>query len=544
MTRQAKINWDDENDVSDLWNFDEEEPPQEESKFSSNRDEGFSLSEGPSQEDFAQAWFDFLDKYENDPVAFAEEVLGIELMEHQKRVLRAIGQKKRRIALKSGHRVGKTMLLSIISIWHLVTKYPQKTIVTAPTSGQLFNALYPEIRTLGRKLPPFIYDLFDWLSEKITLKADPDGSFLSARTASPENGEAFQGIHSENVLFIWDEASGIDERLFNAARGSMAAPNAYQLLAGNPVKLNNTFHRAFTVNADLFEKFTISSIGLKTVDPDFIKEVADTFGPDSNEYRVRVLGEFPDTEDESYISNSSVRDARVRNVMVPPMSAVVYGVDPARQGDDRTVITRRRGLFVLEDQKTLMKKNTMQVVGEIQMMALEDQNRLVAEFKAAGLPLHSLPMVPAAIVVDVIGIGAGVVDRLLELGYNVIAVNVAETATSEPLCHRERDALWKRFKAFLDAGKCRIPDDDQLAQELTGAHYEYDSSAVLKIETKKLMKKRIGRSPDKADSAMLTLIVPQETITGFLHINRNGNIGYGAGPKGALSRSGGSPTMR
>lgn len=544
------INWDVE-DEFDPWGAiapGPERDPEAEPKFNDNTDTGFvtnSNPEGVSQEEFEGAWLAFLEKYEKDPVAFAEDILGIELMEHQKGVLRAVGAKKRRIAMRSGHRVGKTMLLSIIALWHLVVKYPQKTLVTAPTAGQLFDSLFAEIMTLSKRLPPFIRDLFDFYTDQIALKADPDGSFLSARTASPDKPESFQGIHSANLLVIWDEASGIDERLFNAARGSMAAPNALQILAGNPVKLNNTFHRAFTTNAELFEKFVISSVGLKTVDPDFIKEVGDTFGVESNEYRIRVLGEFPDTEDESYIPTSIVRAARLRSIAAPSMAAIVYGVDPARQGDDRTVITRRVGLHVIEDQKSLIKKNTMQVVGEIQQMALEDQNRLVAEFQAAGRNLLYLPPVPAAIVVDVIGIGAGVVDRLLELGYNVISVNAAETATSEPLCKRERDAIWKRARDWLEAGKCRIPDDDQLAMELTAAHYEYDSTGVLKIEGKKEMKKRVGRSPDKADSMMLSLMVPVEVITGFLKAGGpGGSMGYGSGPKGALSRASSAPTAR
>lgn len=497
-----------------------------------------------TQERATDLWLDFLEKYDENPVAFAEEVLGITLMRHQRRVLESIAKRKRRIAMKSGHRVGKTMLLAIISTWHLVTKYPQKTIVTAPTAGQLFNSLVPEIKTLMRKLPAFILELFDIQAEIIKLKADPDGSFLAARTASPENGEAFQGIHSANVLFIWDEAAGIDERLFNAARGSMAAPNAFQILAGNPTKLNNTFHRAFTVNAELFDKHTISSIGLPTVDPDFIKEVKDSFGEESNEYRIRVLGEFPDTEDESFIPTKLVKAARVRNIHTAPLSAIVYGVDPAREGDDRTVISRRVGLHVIESQKALSKKNTMQVVGEIVAMADADRDRLIQEFKHAGRPLLFLPPVPAAIVVDVIGIGAGVVDRLRELGFNVIAVNVSEAATSEPFCFRERDALYKRFKNWLEAGMCKIPDDDGLEVELTAPHYEYDSNGVLKIERKKDVKKRLKRSPDKGDSAMLTLMVPAETITGYLTAGQSGSIGFGSGPRGALSRGNHAPTMR
>lgn len=464
-------------------------------------------------------------------------------MPHQVAVLRAIAKKKRRIAMRSGHRVGKTLLLSIISVWHLVTKYPQKTIVTAPTSGQLFNALFPEIKSLGKKLPDFIYALFDWQSEEIKLKADPDGSFLSARTASPENAESFQGIHSANVLFIWDEGSGIDERLFNAARGSMAAPNAYQILAGNPTRLNNTFHRAFTTNAELYEKFHISSIGLKTVDPDFIKEVKDTFGEDSNEYRVRILGDFPDTEDSSYIGAHLVRAARSRDIQPSPLSAVVYGVDPARMGNDRSVITRRRGLHVIETQHVFNKKNTMELVGEIVALADRDRNALIEEYKAAGRSLLFLPPVPAAIVVDVIGIGAGVVDRLVELDFNVIAVNVSETSTSEPLVHRVRDELWKKGRNWLEGGKCKLPDDDILQTELTSALYSYDSNGVLKIESKDAMKKRGLRSPDMADSLLMTLMVPPGVITDFSK-GVHGAIGYGTGPKGALSRGKSSPTTR
>lgn len=497
-----------------------------------------------TQERATSLWLDFLDKYSDDPAAFATEVLGIRLMRHQKRVLNAIARKRRRIAVKSGHRVGKTMLLAIVALWHLVTKYPQKTIITAPTAGQLFNSLFAEIMTLSKRLPDFIRDLFAFYSDMITLKADPDGSFLAARTASPDNPESFQGIHSANVLFIWDEASGIDERLFNAARGSMAAPNAYQILAGNPVRLNNTFHRAFTVNADLFEKFTVCSLGLPTVDPDFIKEVKDSFGEDSNEYRVRVLGEFPDTEDESYISNALVRAARGRDIDISPLSAVVYGVDPARQGDDRTVITRRVGLHTLENQKVLIKKNTMQIVGEIVAMADEDRAKLIKEFSDAGRPLLYLPMVPAAVIVDVIGLGAGVVDRLIELGFNVIAVNVAEASTSEPFCHRERDAMYKRFRAWLETQRAKLPDDEQLAAEITAPHYEYDSNGFLKIESKKDVKKRVGRSPDKADSAMLCLMCPPELITGFLASTSMGSVGYGSGPRGKLTRGSYAPTTR
>lgn len=514
--------------LDDDWNGEGYSPPQ-------------VIPEEMSQDSVTDAWLAFIRRYENDRVSFAEDVLGTRLMRHQRDILRAADQKKRRIALRSGHRVGKTHLLAILAIHHLVCKYPQKTIITAPTAGQLFDSLFAEIMMLVKKLPEFVRELLQTYTDQITLKADPDGSFLSARTADPTNAESFQGIHSENVLFIWDEASGIDERLFKAARGSMAAPNALRVLAGNPVRLNNTFHRAFTANADLYEKFRISSLGLPTVDQDFVNEIVNEFGSDSNEYRVRILGEFPDTDDESYISNRVVRAARNRQISPPPMSPVVYGVDPARQGDDRTVITRRRGLHYIEPQLEFRRKNTMQIVGEIQQMAIEDQNRLVNEYKQANRPLNYLPPVPAAIVVDVIGIGAGVVDRLMELGFNVISVNAAENSTDEPLCARVRDALWKKGRDFFENAKSRIPDDEALQNEITAAHYDYNSTGVLTIESKKSMKKRGLRSPDKADSLFLALMAPAEL---FATVDAaSGSYGYGRGPK-TLSFGAGRPTAR
>ena len=505
----------------------------------------------PSPPDATDVFLKFIEKYRNDPLRFAQDVLNLgvgsdeELMPHQYDILDRVGRGLRgemsvvrRLALRSGHRVGKTRLLSIFAVWHLVTRYPQKTIVTAPTAGQLSGSLWPEIRVLARRLPPYIFELFDFMAEEIRLKADPDGSFTAARTASPENAESFQGQHSKNILFIWDEAAGIDQRLYNAARGSMGAHNAITILAGNPTRLNNYFHAAFTTNASIWTRFRISCEGLKTVEPDFIDEIVQTFGRDSNEFRVRVLGEFPDTEDESFISASAVRAAMERQISVPPMSAVVYGVDPARFGDDRTVITKRAGTFNIVEQIVLTKKDTMQVVGEIVNQAAKDRDKLIAEYKEHGRPLLYIPPVPAMIVVDVVGLGAGIVDRLKELSYDVTACNAAERPLSDVNCVRERDAIWKRGKAWLENGKCAIPKNTELQTELTAPHYTYTSAGELQIESKSAMKKRGLRSPDMADSLLMTLLVDSNLFTEF---NRTGPdsgkiIGYGPGPRGALKR--------
>ena len=501
----------------------------------------------PTPEELEKIWLEFVEKYEPDPVLFAEEVLGLRLMRHQRRILQAVGARARRIAMRSGHRVGKTLIMAVIALWHLCTKYPQKTIITAPSAGQLYGSLLPEIMSLSKRLPPFMRDLFQFYTDGIKLKADPDGSFLVARTADPDNPESFQGIHSANILFIWDEASGIDDRLFNAARGSMASPNAIRILAGNPTRLHNTFHKAFTTHAELYEKFHVSSMGLPTVDPDFIREVEEEFGADSNEFRIRVLGEFPETDDESYISSKLVKASRTRNILRPKMSAVVYSLDPSRSPEgngDPSVITRRYGHHYVDDQLIYRRKDTMQMVGEIQKLAQEDHDRLVREFKEAGRSLLFLPPVPVAIIVDVIGIGAGIVDRLRELNFNVIAVNASESSTDETHCFRMRDALWKKALKYLKDPLNKIPDDDLLEVELTSARYEYNSIGDLIIESKKSMRKRGLRSPDRADSLCLNLCCPPDLISSFL-TKDGGTHGFGTGPRtGGLARGGGTPTTR
>jgi phage terminase large subunit len=493
-----------------------------------------------SQEELTKLYIRWVEVYGKNAVAFATEVLGLRLMRHQRRFLWALSVGKRRIALRSGHRVGKTLSLAVAALWHLLTKYPQKCLITAPSAGQLFGSLFPEIVSLAKKLPEFLRDMLNFYTDEINLKSDPEGSFLIARTADPNKPEAFQGMHSANIMLIFDEASGIDERLFNAARGSMASPNAVRIMAGNPTRLHNTFHRAFTTHAEKNFKIVVSSLGLPTVDQDFVDEVRDEFGEDSNEYRIRVLGEFPETDDDSYISNALVKAAMARNIQKPPLSRVVYGVDPSRSPDgrgDNTVITRRYGLHYIAPQTVFRKKDTMQIVGEIQAMAQDDRDEYIREAQAVGRPLLFMPEIPAAVIVDVIGIGAGVVDRLKELGFNVIAINAAETSTDDKSCLRERDALWKRGLTWLKDARARLPKDDLLRDEMTGAHYDHSSAGVLAIESKKAMKKRGLRSPDRADSLFLALSCPPELLTNTPGIGHNSNPN-----SGRLSRASGGPT--
>ena len=163
----------------------------------------------------------FIRETRNDPVRFVKEYLGEDPDPWQAEVLEEICNGSRLVSCKSGHGVGKSTLASWSSIHFLLTKYPCKCVLTSPTSSQLFDALYSEVKRWIKVLPDELESLLTVKSDRVELTASPSDAFLSCRTSRLENPESLQGVHSENVLLIVDEASAIPEVVFNSAISSM-----------------------------------------------------------------------------------------------------------------------------------------------------------------------------------------------------------------------------------------------------------------------------------------------------------------------------------
>ena len=187
--------------------------------------------------------------------------------------MNAVARGERRISARSGHGVGKTTVLAWIIIWWVLTRFPQKTVCTAPTSDQLFDALAAEVKSWILHLPPAVQELLEVQSEKIFLRAAPDESFISFRTSRQEKPEALAGVHSANVLLIGDEASGIPNPVFEAAAGSMSGHTAVTILAGNPVRGSGLFYDTFHKLSDLWYRVHISCVGHPRISPDFVEDM-------------------------------------------------------------------------------------------------------------------------------------------------------------------------------------------------------------------------------------------------------------------------------
>jgi phage terminase large subunit len=421
------------------------------------------------------------------PAQFAVDVFGAAPTEQQWEASRAIVE-RRRVSIRSGHGTGKSAFMAWCVLWFMSCYYPCKVPSTAPTSHQLEDILWAEIakwHAAMRERVPQLANEFEWTKERFYLKSNPNESFAVARTARPERPEALQGFHSENILFLIDEASGVAENVFQVAEGALSTEGAFVVMAANPTREEGYFYDSHHKMRDRWAALHWDGEQSPMVSRQYVDDMRAKYGVDSPIYQVRVKGNFA-TATDGVIPLSLCESARVREVQPIASAPVIWGLDVARFGDDSTALAKRKGNVQLEPTREWYGKDTMQTAGLIK------------------LEYDSAKEKPSVINVDVIGIGSGVVDRLSELGLPVKGVNVAESASACEQYNRLRDELWFLGREWLEARDCRLADDDELIGELVTPKFQILSSGKIKVESKDELKKRGVASPNRADAWLLT----------------------------------------
>ena len=427
------------------------------------------------------------------PAEFAREMLGANPTDQQMQAGRALVE-RRRVSIRSGHGTGKSTFMAWCVLWFLASHFPARVPCTAPTAHQLEDVLWAEIAKWHRTLAvrhPLISSQFAWSAGAYRLTTAPNESFAVARTSRKENPEALQGFHCENILFLIDEASGVPDNIFEVAEGALSTAGAYVVMAANPTRQSGYFFDSHHKMRHTWAALHWSGEDSPMVSREYVETMAAKYGRQSPVFRVRVLGEFVAAAD-GVIPLELCEAARARDVAVNAAAPVVWGLDVARFGDDSTALAKRRGNWQLEPVREWWGKDTMQTAGLI-----------VAEWEATPAEAR-----PAAINVDVIGIGAGVVDRLKELRMPVVGVNVAEAESvreaKDLSFNRLRDELWWRGREWLEARDCRLADDDETIGELTTPTYSILSTGRIQVERKDDLKRRGVKSPNRADAWLLT----------------------------------------
>jgi phage terminase large subunit len=445
--------------------------------------------------------------YALDPVGYARDELGFHAWSKQREVMEAVRDHPR-VAVRSSHGPGKTAIAAQIVLWFLCVFRNSRVITTAPTWAQVEQLLWREVRAgVGRA----------HLAGKGAIFPDPGVTKLEigdewfAIGISTDKPERFQGHHAPHLLLVVDEASGVDEKIYEAGEGFLTAEGAHILLVGNPTRIGGQFHRAFTTERATWRLIHISTDDTpnytgEPVPPEVARrlprlgwkeEKARSWGVDSPMYQVRVLGNFPSQAENAVVSLYDVEQAQQR-VLEPRYAVqqrdVVVACDVARYGDDETVIGTRH-CERIRIRQTYTGRPITQTVG-----AIIDASRELREESGA----------EPRIVVDDDGVGGGVVDLLREKGYHVQPFNGGARAIEPSNYPNARSEAWFRMARRLP--ELDLDGDEQLAADLTSPMYTMDSDGRRVVEKKAETKKRLGRSPDRGDMALMLILPPVEVV--------------------------------
>jgi hypothetical protein len=415
-----------------------------------------------------------------------------------------------RMAVASGRGIGKSALVSWIILWMLTTRLGATIIVTANTEQQLRSRTWAE---LGKWMTLSINSHWfhktattvkpaPWFQEALErdLKIDTGYYYAQAQLWSEENPDAFAGIHSSyGVCLIMDEASGIPSPIYSVSEGFFSEPtsNRYWFTFSNPRRNTGPFYDSFNSKRSFWQNVQIDSRTVEGTDQKLFQSMIEQYGEDSTVARVEVMGEFPSADDDTVIPLDLVRGAVERDVTLTANEPIVWGLDVARFGGDNSALCVRQGNTVLEI-KSFASMDLMQLCGVVKNRF--DDSTVMER--------------PQEILVDVIGLGAGVVDRLREQNLPVRGVNVAEAPSTKKNYLNLRAELWFAIKDWLAQRDCRLPNDDELVSELAAPLYKYTSTGKIKIESKDEMRKRGIKSPDKADALALTMASSAASFSG------------------------------
>lgn len=411
-----------------------------------------------------------------------------------------------RIAVASGHGIGKSAEISMIVNWAMSTCDDCRIVVTANTENQLRTKTWPEVAKWAR-----LSLTRDWWSvPAMSLYSNEPGREKSWRAdATPwseNNTEAFAGLHNKGkrILLIFDEASKIADKVWEVAEGALTDEDTeiIWLAFGNPTLNTGRFRECFGRQRHLWVTRNIDSRDVEGTNKAYLQELVETHGEDSDLVKVRVRGMFPSQSVAQFISSDAVSQAQSRTVDVDRGAPLIMGVDIARFGDDQCVIRYRRG----RDGKVLP------AVKWRDRDTVFSANKIAEEIKR---------WKPDAVFIDGGGVGGGVVDSLKAWGYRPIEINFGATAGDQKMYANKRAEMWGLAKEWLATGA--LDDDHDLAQDLTGPEYFFDKDGRIQLEKKEDMKKRGLASPDDGDAFALTFARPvgRLDLAASLHNARN-----------------------
>ena len=462
----------------------------------------------------AEAYATLIRRYRDNPLLFVRQVIRPALVsKDQESFLRAVGDActgkgKPYISVVSGTGTGKTATLAWLVLWAVATHPSAKIPCTATTFNQVQTLLWPEAMRWHSVMEPAFRSAIVISATQIQQAGNKE-CFAFAKAAVANNPQAFQGVHSQFVMFVFDEASGIAQSIFDAAEGSCSHAGsvgvegqALFICTGNGNLASGPFYDTHNKNRAAWKCLSFSSRNSPFCGAEYIARQEALYGKDSNQVRIRINGQFPKDDPDTLISHDWAEEARMRDIREDRRTVRVAGLDPKGSGSDSIGFCIRQGqvAYRFEEWPTEWEEN--QIIGHVmQLWKLREFDEIN---------------------IDCIGVGSGVCSVLEAQGVPVRRVN----AGAPPIFHPERsrrlrDDLWWEMREWFRARNCRLhaarnpegPQDEEhtaflekAVHELTTPKYAPDATGKIVVESKDSLRKaeRIGHSPGLADAFALT----------------------------------------
>lgn len=395
------------------------------------------------------------------------------------------------LAVASGHGIGKSALISMVTKWALDTCVDTKIVLTSNTEPQLRTKTIPEMKKWAK-----LSLTSHWFTATQTgfysnVEGHSDQWRLDAIPWSIANPEAFAGLHNKKrrIVVIFDEGSAIDDKIWEVTEGALTDEDTeiIWLVMGNPTRPNGRFYECFHKYRHRWKTYQIDSRTVEGVNRKQLDAWVDDYGEDSDFVKIRVRGIFPSTSALQFIEMELI-DGAFNRQLTPSQyqfAEVILTCDPAWTGEDELVIAKRQGLHF--EILKVMPKNTNDAIPAEFLALYEDQYQADAVF------------------ID-LGYGTGIYSFGKSWGrsWELVAFG---GKSSHPQYKNKRTQMWGDIRDWLKAGGA-IPPDEQLRDDLKAPERMPTADGVIALEPKEAIKKRVGFSPNKADALALSFARP------------------------------------
>lgn len=398
-----------------------------------------------------------------------------------------------RSATASGHGVGKSALVAWLIQFFMSTRRDTRGVVTASTQFQLEDKTWPELLKWHELL--LNKHWFVWAATTYSFAAykepEKQKSYrFTAATVSEQKTEAFAGLHNEgkSVIVIFDEASGIPEKIWEVAEGALTDGEAFFIAKGNPTQPEGEFANCFGKHSSLYRVRNVDSRDVRHTNKSALQTMIEKYGIDSDQVKVRIRGLFPEQSYNGFVDPQAVHDAMHREeVVTDPLAPLIMAVDVAHQGGDETVIGFRQGW----DARSI----PINAFTGLKTKQLVDRIAKIAD-------IH----LPDIIIVECVGIGIAICDLLEDRRYKVYRAYPGAPYEVDYVNNRAK--WWADMRDWIYEPLSAMQEDDKLYDQLVKIQYQLRTSdGKTLMESKRDMRDRGLPSPDRADMLMLTFAV-------------------------------------